>query len=61
MKDGTKQEGNSLCNALSDLVFDYELQVNVPIKKQMHRFIPFTVKLLECVAIPPIFIKLSMV
>jgi len=61
MKDGTKKEGNSLCNALSDFVFNYELQVYVSIKKEMHRFIPFTIEFLECVAIPPVLIKISMV
>ena len=61
MKDSTKQEGNSLCKALSDLVFDYQLQINVPVEEEMHRFITFTIELLERVAIPPVFIKLSMV
>jgi hypothetical protein len=33
----------------------------VPVKKEMNRFVPFTVELLESVAIPPVLVKLAMV
>lgn len=32
----------------------------MPIQEKVHWFVPFTVELLESVAIPPIFVKLSM-
>lgn len=60
VKARAKQECNTLCNTLFFFVFYNQLQVHMSIEEKVHWFVPFTVELLKSVAIPPIFVKLSM-
>lgn len=58
METGTKEKSANLSKYFTLLPTNYTLKVDVSVQKEMNRFIPFSIELLESVGIPPIFIKL---
>ena len=59
MEACTKKESEDLSCSFGSFIPKDGLEINMTIEEEVYRFIPFPIKLLKCIGVPPVFVKFT--